>query len=193
MYSIYASRLGFSYQDKIACLLFLKELRGGTIRELYTDFPIQENQLSLDILLKIGSGDTLKERVYEVKTGESFKNDSANTRKTKGRSSEVRDVILAFLEYSKQSPEFEGYISFSNGLRVGINNYLGSANRLRMGTRLIGDVKVAAEDLIAKLNIKDLSTQRDIYKFFKRVRFEEEPYDNEQTWSTLMSILDQKS
>lgn len=169
----------------MACLLFLKELRSGTIRELYTDYPIETNQLSLDILLRVGLGDSSKEKVYEVKTGESFKKDATTSTKTKGQSSEVRDVVLTFLEYSKQSPEFEGYISFSNGLSVGINNYLGSANRLRMGARLIGDVKLAAEDLIAKLNIKDLSTQRDIHKFFRRVRFEEEPYDNEQAWSTL--------
>lgn len=185
MSSIYASRLGFCYQDKMACLLFLKELREGTIRGLYTDFPIDENQLSLDILIRVGSGDTIKERVYEVKTGESFKNDSTSSGKKKGQSSEVRDVILAFLEYSKQSPDFDGFISFSNGLGVGINNYIGPANRLRLGVTMTAPVRAAADELKTKLNIKALNTQRDIHKFFKRVRFDEQPYDNGHTWSTL--------
>jgi hypothetical protein len=184
MSTIYATRLGFCYQDKMACLLFLKELRAGTIRELYTDYPMPENQHSLDILLKIGTSDTSKERVYEVKTGEYFKNDSKSTTK-KGQSSEIRDVVLTFLEYSKLSPDFEGFISFSNGLKIGINSYIGPANTLRLNARLTSPTRAAADDLKTKLGIPALNTQREIHNFFKRVTFDELPYDNNHTWTTL--------
>ena len=180
MPSIYSSRLGFSYQDKMACLLFLRELREGAVKELFTDFPIPGSQRSLDILLRVAAGDATKERVYEVKTGEYFKKDS----KSKS-SSEVRDVVLAFLEYSEHCPDFDGFISFSSGLENGINAYIGPANTLRLSQRLNDAGRNAAKELIAKLGIAQLNTQKLVHDFFRRVRFDEQPYDNDHTWSTL--------
>lgn len=159
---------------------FLKELREGSIKELYTDYPIPGGQRSLDILVRVTTGDAVKEKVYEVKTGEYFKKDAKSK-----KSSEVRDVVLAFLEYSAHSPDFEGYISFSKGLENAINTYTGLANRLNISQRLDDAGRAAARELITKLDIKALSTQRDTHSFFRRVRFDEQPYDNDHTWSTL--------
>jgi hypothetical protein len=164
----------------MACLLFLRELRQGTIKELYTDYPIGSGQLSLDIMLHAINGDSTKERIYEVKTGEYFKDDSKSK-----KSSEVRDVLLTFLEYKKISPDFEGVICFSKGLKNGIAGYLGPADRLYRNSRLDPETRQAAKVLVEKLVIKDLATQSAMHQFFfGKVQFDQELYKNDQTWTT---------
>ncbi len=179
MSTIYATRLGFCYQDKYACLLFLKQLRKGVLKELYTDFPVAE-QRSLDILLKVGTGESTEERVYEIKTGDKFKNDARRK-----KSSEIRDVVINFIKYSEESPDFKGYISFSNGLRLQINNYLTPANRLNLSSRMDSSTRAAAKELMTKLRIDEMNTQRDTYDFFRRVKFDPLPYSNDETWTTI--------
>lgn len=182
MSTIYATRLGFSYQDKYACFLFLDALREGTIREFYTDYPFGK-QLSLDILIKTGIDDEItEERAYEVKTGKSFKND---TKYKKRQSSEIKDVVIGFLEYSKLSPEVKGFISYSKGVQLQLLTYRNPADNLFNSQRLTDSAKISAQELIAKLSMSNMRSMTSVHSFFKRVRFEEIPYTNDQTWTRL--------
>jgi hypothetical protein len=180
MSTIYSTRLGFSYQDKYACLLFLEELQNGIIRKFYTDYPFGTSQLSLDILIETGEDESTEQRAYEVKTGQKFKQDA-----TTKKSSEIKDVVLSFLEYSKLNPDFKGYISFSKGLELPILNYRNHADTLKTSVILTSPVKVAAEVMRKKLDIEELKTLKSVHKFFKRVEFLEVPYPNEETWTRI--------
>jgi len=180
MSTIYATRLGFCFQDKYTCLLFLDELRKGELRELYTDFPVA-GQLSLDILLKTGpSGTIAKERSYEVKTGQKFKNDAPTHKQ-----SEVRDVVKSFHKFSTASANFEGIITFTNGSGRALLQYTGPASILRESRRLDESAKAAATSLISLLRMTELRTQRATLDFFRKVRFDELRYANNETWSTV--------
>jgi hypothetical protein len=158
----------------------LDELRKGELRELYTDYPVA-GQLSLDILLKTGpSGTIAKERSYEVKTGQKFKNDAPTHKQ-----SEVRDVVKSFHKFSAASANFEGIITFTNGSGRGLLQYTGPASILRESRRLDETSKAAATSLISLLRMTELRTQRATLDFFKKVRFDELRYTNNETWSTV--------
>lgn len=185
MSTIYATRLGFCFQDKYACLLFLKGLISGELRELYTDFPVA-GQLSLDIVLKTGSnGRVTKEQSYEVKTGQKFKDDASTHKR-----SQVRDVIQSFHQFSAGSTNFEGIVTFTSGSGRALQLYTGPARVLKESRILDRTARTAAKELISLLKMDELNTQRDTHNFFKRVRFNELPYTNDEAWTTVDTDID---
>jgi hypothetical protein len=178
MHTIYATRQGFCFQDKYACLLFLQELRTGKLRELFTDFPTQ-NQQSLDILIKTGdAGTATEERVYEVKTGQKFKDDASTHKLT-----EVRDVIQNFIKYLEDSPNAKCFITFTTGTARPLRQYTGPADILFDSRRLDDPARRAADSLIALLGSSLIGSQRNAFNFFKRVKFDGLSYSNNQTWT----------
>lgn len=76
IYSINKSRFGYSYQYKYALLVVLKFLLSGRLKDIKIDMPFQSGKninLSIDIRLELINPDGIN--IYEVKTGDNFKQD----------------------------------------------------------------------------------------------------------------------
>jgi len=180
MYTIEATRLGFSYQDKFACLRFLEELRKGRLNEIYTDYPY-ETQQSVDVrLLLKRSESATEEHVYEVKTGNKFKKDNR-----KKNTSEIRDAVLECINYQKISPDAVGHICFSKGSFVKTILYTKNIELIREDPRMTPNTIAAATWLKRELRIADFTTLRDVVRFFGRCEFKELGFSNPETWSLL--------
>jgi hypothetical protein len=180
MYTIEATRLGFSYQDKFACLRFLEELRKGRLDKIYTDFPY-ETQHSVDIRLLLKQSKTAtEEHVYEIKTGNKFKKDTK-----KKNTSEIRDAVLECINYQKIVPEAEGHICFSQGSFIKTILYTKNIDLVRAEPRMTANTIAAATWLKRELRITDFATLQEVVAFFGKCRLKELEYTNPETWSKL--------
>lgn len=76
VYSINKSRFGYSYQYKYALLVILKFLLSGRLKDIRIDLPFQSGKninLSIDVKLELKNPDSIN--IYEIKTGDNFKQD----------------------------------------------------------------------------------------------------------------------
>ena len=90
LFSINKSVIGNEYQYKYILLKVLEFLLAGRLKSALIDFPIKSTQYSLD-----GKFVLMEPReilLYEIKTGNNFKNDSKN---------ELKHVLRVFYIYEK--------------------------------------------------------------------------------------------
>lgn len=85
------TRNGFIYQDKYALLEILRFLGDGSLQEVYVELEYGTKNQSLDIKLVRSSGE---ETIYEIKTGDNFKDD---------KNSKIKNAILGLFDYFKQN------------------------------------------------------------------------------------------
>lgn len=86
--NISKTRRGYFYQDKFALLEILTYFKKD-LRKVYVDIQYGSGKKSLDIKLILANG---KELVYEIKTGENFKN---NEKKT------LEEAVLSLFKYQR--------------------------------------------------------------------------------------------
>lgn len=85
-----ATREGFTYQDRYALLLFLREIKNKRLRQFFVDYPFGSRK-SLDIRIVSVDG----EKIYEIKAGDEFKQ----------RKTEIYKTLASLYDYEK---EFSG-------------------------------------------------------------------------------------
>lgn len=115
--TIQSTRLGFLYQDMYAILCYLEHLLGKNVQKFYVDYPLDGNK-SLDIRIITTNN---VENVYEVKSGEQFK-ESKN---------EIVDAINNLYFYSRQRPKAQLYLIIRKEFRCKISEYLHALNRVQ--------------------------------------------------------------
>jgi len=81
------SKIGYAYQHKYSLLVILKFMSIGIIKESYVDFPFESN-LSLDLKVDLARQNTTN--IYEIKSGEVFKDD---------KNEEMGNVLRHFFLY----------------------------------------------------------------------------------------------
>lgn len=171
--TIFSTRRGFLYQDRVALLVFLDHFQSKNISSFYVDYPLN-NQKSLDIRLNTKD---INEKVYEVKSGEQFKLD-----KRKKASSEVRDAIKDLINYSDKRPQALCFLIISKNFRPQIAEYWEKLILAKGGSTLRSPrVKSAARWLFKRINTDSKSPFDNLRSFHRFcLNLEIDDYDSDR-------------
>jgi hypothetical protein len=154
--SIFLTRTGFLYQDKVAIHLFLIHFLQRDLEEFYIDYPLEINQKSLDVRLVTKER---TEKVYEIKSGSTFKK----------KEEEILDAILDLYKCFVKHKEAKQFLIISHGFKPTISHIWDILMTLQKYKILNSDrSKQAAKELFSKLNSRE-STFTDIKSMHKFV------------------------
>lgn len=168
--TIFSTRAGYFYQDKIAVYLFLRHFHQRDLAEFYLDYPLPYDQKSLDVRLITKKR---QEKVYEIKSGNTFKNSEE----------EVLDSILDLHEYYQKNEGVKTYLIVSHGFKPAISNLWDSLLTLKSYKILNSDKsKKMASDLLNKLNKqkKIFNNIKEVHTFIKTLNLDD-PFSDEKT------------
>lgn len=167
MSTIFATRRGFHYQDKVALYLFLKHFRSRDLSSFFVDYPLAD-QKSLDIRLLTRTGN--EEKVYEIKTGDTFKNDEE----------EIAGSMLDLYNYAGAFPGTKLHLLMNHGYLPTISEYWNYLTILRSYKILRSDrAHDAAQWLMEKLNFESVvfSDQKSVHVFCTQIVVDDLPAD----------------
>lgn len=167
MSTIFATRRGFHYQDKVALYLFLKHFRSRNLTSFFVDYPLAD-QKSLDIrlLTRVGS----EEKVYEIKTGETFKDDEV----------EIASSMLDLHTYGGTFPSVKLHLYMNHGYLPTISEYWSHLTILRRYKILNSDrAHNSAQWLMEKLNFDQaiFPDQKSVHTFCSQIAIDDLPAD----------------
>ncbi len=170
MSTIFATRRGYFYQDKYALLSFLTHFLAKDLIELYIDYPFDTpNQRSMDLKLKLKSGEGFIEKVCGIKTGENFKKD-----KSTENSHQIKDAFIELMMYKSLPIPDSTVLEMNLVVRPPLkDNILDCHRHLRKldGRRNYqGEAKEAADWLSVYLSMSEFPTGRSIFPFLKMIK-----------------------
>lgn len=185
--SINKSVFGTEYQYKYILFKVLEFLIAGRLESAFIDFPIKSTQLSLD-----GKFVLMEPReilLYEIKTGDNFKNDSKN---------ELKHVLNVFYIYEQEHNETncKKIIVTDSESTARIENhrldfkYIKENRRTNNFGESITQIKkrVYKNFKFENLNI----TQREFIDFIKEVGFEEGPSYKKNSVNDIFTDIEDK-
>jgi len=185
--SINKSVFGTEYQYKYILFKVLKFLLAGRLEFAFIDFPIESTQLSLDgkfVLME--PRDIL---LYEIKTGDNFKNDSKN---------ELKHIINVFYIYEQEYNEknCKKIIVTDSEVTARIENhrldfkYIKENRRTNNFGENITQIKkrVYKNFKFENMNI----AQKEFIDFIKEVDFEEGPSYKKNSVNDILTDLEDK-
>ena len=157
--TIFSTRTGFLYQDKVAIYLFL----------FYIDYPLA-NQKSLDARLVTSEN---IEKVYEIKSGNTLKNNEE----------EILDAILDLYKYSLLNNDVKPYLLISHGFKPAISHIWDALETLR-GYKILNSEKSKeiAKDFLQKLNSREsvFANVKSVHSFILQLGLDD-PFSDSNT------------
>ncbi len=172
MSTIKATRQGFLYQDKYALWLFLTHFLSKNLAELYIDYPFGETvqQRSVDLRLILRESEDQVEKVYGIKTGESFKLDM-----TTEHSSQIKEAFkeLRLYEAVPHLATLEMLLIISPPLKRKIADCWNQLEKLDGKTNYGGEAKNAADWLFDYLEITEFVNGREMFAFLKKIKIKD--------------------
>ncbi|OGE25744.1 hypothetical protein A2780_02545 [Candidatus Daviesbacteria bacterium RIFCSPHIGHO2_01_FULL_41_45] len=169
MSTIKATRQGFLYQDKYALWLFLTHFLSKNLAELYIDYPFGETaqQRSMDLRLILKESEDRVEKVYGIKTGESFKLDM-----TTEHSSQIKEAFkeLRLYEAVPHLAILDMLLIISPPLKSKIADCWNQLEKLDGKANYGGEAKNAADWLFDYLEIAEFANGRGMFTFLKKIK-----------------------
>lgn len=190
MATIFATRRGFLYQDRYAVLTFLRYFQSKEIVEFYVDFTFDESgRKSVDIKIVLVDGTTI---VYEVKSGEDFKQD-----KRKKESSEIRNAFSEFIEYGESSGNSKMEFVITPELRGKVAEYWQNLTELHGTPSFRSPIaKRTARWLHRKLKLAHFTSHEVLYDFVKDLTItcgdSDTPDNGNDAYSPIDDLVSQK-
>lgn len=170
MSTIFATRRGFLYQDKFVVLSFLNHLISKSILEIYIDYPFNSpGQRSMDLRLLFSDGDQIIERVFSIKTGESYKNDMQTTDSTQIKESFEELKIYDTLPRTI-STQLEMILVISPPLKGRISDCWTQLKKVEGKSIYVGEAKIAIDWLYTYLGMAEFPNERDMFGFLKKIK-----------------------
>lgn len=167
--TIFLTRTGFFYQDKVAVYLFLLHFRQRDLKEFYIDYPLAR-QKSLDI--RLITKDNI-EKVYEIKSGNTLKSNE----------DEILDAILDLYKYNNQNSGAKLYLLVSHGFKPAISHIWDALETLR-GYKILNSErsKKVAEELFQKLNNREqtFTDSKGVHSFILQLDLDD-PFSDSNT------------
>lgn len=185
--SINKSIFGVEYQYKYILLKVLEFLLAGRLESAFIDFPIKSTQLSLD-----GKFVLMEPReifLYEIKTGDNFKNDRKN---------ELKHVLNVFYIYEQDNNEknCKKFIVIDHKTKARVENHISDFIYIKENRRnnnsgeSISEIKnrVYKDFKFDKSNI----SQNEFIKFIEEVYFEEGPSYKRNSENDILTDIEDK-
>jgi len=188
LHSINKSRIGSSYQYKFSLFLILKNLIDGKLEEAHVDFPFEHEtvkSLSLDLKLKLIQDTGLY--IYEIKTGDDFKD---------SQTEELKKVFrnLYYFEKTHGSPTNKNIVFSPNTttcLMQHWNDILFIQSRKRRNNR--GETRQSVQQrLFGVFGVIDSGLSSEQFSnYLKMLNFQEGPdYSNDRPNDDLTDLED---
>jgi len=186
--SINKSVFGVEYQYKYILLKVLEFLLAGRLESAFIDFPIKSTQLSLDgkFVLMEPRREIL---LYEIKTGDNFKNDRKN---------ELKHVLNVFYIYEQDNNEknCKKIIVIDHETKARIENHVSDIMCIKENRRNNNSGESIAviknrfyQDF--KFDKSDIS-QSEFIKFIKEVNPEEGPSYRKNSENDILTDIEDK-
>ena len=188
LYSINKSVFGVEYQYKYILLKVLEYLLAGRLEYAFVNFPINEsNQYSLD-----GKFVLTKPReilIYEIKTGDNFKNDRKN---------ELKHVLSVFYIYEQDNNEkkCKKIIVVDYKTKARIENHISDFMHIKENRRNNNSGESITE--IKNRVYRDFNfdnsniSQNEFIKFIKEIDFEEGPSYKRNSENDILTDIEDK-
>lgn len=168
---ILSTRRGFLYQDKFVLLLFFKHLLRRDIQELFADLPFgPSNRRSMDVKLILKTSSVPDEKVYSVKTGESFKN-GARVRDT----NQIRESFKELQVYDSLhgiDTELEMNLIILPPILGRISACWTNLKWIEGKSRCVGDALTGTEWLFNYLSMPEFPTIDDLFNFSRKLKID---------------------
>lgn len=186
--SINKSVFGVEYQYKYILLKVLEYLFAGRLESAFINFPINKRiQLSLDgkiILMK-----PKEVLIYEIKTGDNFKNDSKN---------ELKHVLNVFYIYEQEYNEknCKKIIVTDSEVKARIENHRLDFKHIKENrkTNNLGESITQLKKRVYKnFKFENMNiTQKEFIDFIKEVGFEEGPSYKKNSVNDIFTDIEDK-
>lgn len=164
MSNIFLTRRGFLYQDRYAILCYLQHLLKKDIQRFYIDYPL-EGKKSLDIKLMDSKSE---EKVYEVKSGEQFKE----------KPKEIKEALVNLHLYSSKTSKTTLNLIIRKGFRNEISIYWNAILQLKRYRTLRSPVAQDALSQLQKLGLPKM----DLHHFCQSLTLDDS-FDDQKSGS----------
>lgn len=158
MSNIGSTRRGYLYQDRFAVLTYLREFQNKNIQEFYIDYPLKGKK-SLDIL---HIDKNRNEIIYEVKSGEIFKESS----------DEIKIAIINLKEQTDQYSNRKAKLIIRSGFKKDIAKCWTAIVAIKEKR----GIKGAKSDLVilrSILKIEENISEESLFKTIKKIHLED--------------------
>ncbi len=169
--TIFLSRAGYVFQDKVALYLLLIHFRQRDLKEFYIDYSLSSNQKSLDV--RIITAKAL-EKIYEIKSGNTFKKSE----------DEILDAINDLHSYCyKEENNPQPFLLISHGFKPAISSIWDLLVLLRSYKILNSEkAKTSAAGLFKMMKARKCAfkTARELHVFIRLIEVND-PFSDENT------------
>lgn len=169
--TIFLSRAGYIFQDKVALYLLLIHFKQRDLKEFYIDYSLSLDQKSLDV--RIVTAKSI-EKVYEIKSGNTFKKSE----------DEILDAISDLHSYCyKKESNPQPFLLISHGFKPAISSIWDLLVLLRSYKILNSTkAKTSAKDLFKMMRSRKCAfkNEGDLYAFIRSIEVND-PFSDENT------------